>query len=140
MRIKTTNKLSLEDIPKDNRDWMGKVITPINDFLTQAIKILNDGLTFPDNFIGQDYVFDFKYQTDAISFPIAFYWKSGNNPKCLQIAEATENNNAVNLAASWQFNQKHQVEIVHVVKFTTVPAVSLLTQGAKYKIRVRVTP
>jgi hypothetical protein len=140
MRIKTTNKLSIEDIPPEQRTWVNKIITPINDFLSQSIKLLNDGLSFPDNFIGQEHLFDFVYQSNALTFPIGFLWTKGAPPKALEVCSATEDQAAIAVAASWQYTQDRQVQLTHVVKFTTAPAVSLLSVGERYKIRVRVTP
>lgn len=142
MRIKTTNKLSIEDVPSDQRSWANKIITPINDFLSQSIKLLNDGLSFPDNFIGQEHIFDFVYQTNAISFPIGFLWTKGAPPRSLEVSGAVEDDVSIACAVSWEYTQDRQVRIKHVVKFPDVtPAtVTVLTAGSRYKIRVRVTP
>lgn len=139
MRVKTTQRLRVEDFP-DQKDWIGKLVSPLNDFLTQAIKILNDGLQFTDNFIGKEHVFDFEYQSDVLSFPTGFLWTIAANPKALSVVAATEDDDPVNVAVSWQFTDLRQVELVHVVRFTTAPAVAALAVGSRYKIRVRVTP
>lgn len=139
MRVKATQRLTTEDFP-DQKGWIGKLISPINDFFTQAIKILNDGIVFNDNFLGKEHIFDFTYQSDAQTFPIGFLWTIGSPPRALQMVQAFEDNQPVNLAMSWQLTQDNEVQLVAVVKFTSVPAVSKLTLGSRYKIRVRVTP
>lgn len=140
MRIKTTNKLSIEDVPSEQRSWANKIITPINDFLSQSIKLLNDGLSFPDNFIGQEHIFDFVYQTNLISFPVGFLWTKGAPPRSLEVSSAVEDDISIACAVAWEYTQERQVRLKHVVKFTDAPAVALLTAGSRYKIRVRVTP
>lgn len=138
-RIRATQRLTVEDFP-EQKSWIGKLISPINDYITQSIKILNEGILFGDNFIGKDHQFDFVYQSDAISLPIGFLWTFAASPKALQVVSALENEQPVNLSASWQYTTDGQVRLVGIVKFTSAPAVALLTTGSRYKIRVRVTP
>jgi hypothetical protein len=139
-RIKATQGLTIEDVPQDHRMWMNKFIPPINDFFSQAISILNGGMLFGDNALGKDYVFDFTYQSDALTLPIGFLWTLSSSPKSLQVASATEDNVPVNISVAWSFTENGQVQLTEIVKFTTVPAVSALSAGKRYKIRVRVTP
>jgi len=140
MRVKATQRLTIEDIPKDQRAWMEKIVASVNDYVTQSIKILNDGIVFPDNFIGKDHVFDFVFQTNVISLPIGFLWLYGAAPKSLQVVSATESGDPVNISVAWRFTEDRQVELTEIVKFTTAPVIATLTATKRYKIRVRVTP
>lgn len=119
---------------------MSKVISSLNDYISQSIKILNDGIVFPDNFIGKEHDFSFKYQSDTISLPVGFLWGLGLPPRALSVVFATEDNSPVNISVAWQYTEKGQVQLTSIVKFTSAPAVALLTADSKYKIRVRVTP
>lgn len=139
-RIRTKQRLQQEDIPKDHRSWMDRIIQTINDFLSETLKILNNGLLFSDNFLGVEHTFEFTYQSDAISLPRSFKWDLSLPPRALVVVAATEDNDPVNVSVSWRYTETGQVELTHAVKFTTAPAVALLTARSKYKIRVRVTP
>jgi hypothetical protein len=140
MRIRTTQRLQEEDVPQEQRKWASKIIGVFNDYISQSIKIVNDGIVFPDNFQGKEHVFDFVYQSDALSLPLGFLWRLSLPPKSFQVVAATEDNDPLNCSVSWQFTEKGQVELVSIVKFTTAPAIAALTAGSRYKIRVRVTP
>lgn len=137
--VRATQRLTVEDFP-EQKGWIGKLISPINDYITQSIKILNQGMIFADNVLGKDHLFDFVYQSDAISLPIGFLWTLGSQPRALVIVSALEDEQPVNLSASWQITVDSQVRLVGIVKFTSAPAVALLSAGSRYKIRVRVTP
>jgi hypothetical protein len=139
-QVKTTQKLQLEDVPKDSRDWVGTIIQVVNDYIAQSISILNGGIIFGDNAYGQDHTFDFKYQSDTISLPIGFTWNLAMTPRGLQVIAATANNDPLNVSVAWRYTEKGKVELTSVVQFTSAPAVALLTAGVRYKIRVRVTP
>lgn len=138
-RIKATQRLTIEDFP-DQKGWIGKLISPINDYITQSIKILNGGFIFSDNSFGKEHTFDFVYQSDAISLPIGFQWTFATPPKALQVVAATENNSPVNISVAWQLSEDGLVQLTSVVRFTSAPAVALLQATKRYKIRVRVTP
>lgn len=139
MRIKTTTLLKVEDFP-DQKSWIGKLISPINDFFTQSLQIINDGVVFPDNFIGKDYLFKFTYQSAAISFPQKFQWNLRAKPQALIVVAASENGEAFIPAVAWQFATDGTIQLTSVVRLTTAPAVALLQAGKRYEIRVRVTP
>lgn len=139
MRIRAIQLLKVEDFP-DQKKWIGKLIQPLNDFLNQSIKIINDGIVFPDNFLGKDIVYSFTYQSEAITWPQKFQWPFLAKPKALLVVSATEDGVAFIPALSWQLAVDGTVQITGMVKFTSAPAVSLLTAGSKYEIRTRVTP
>lgn len=138
-RIKANQRLTLEEFP-DQKDWIGPLISYINDLGTQTINILNDGIIFPDNYVGKDHVFEFVYQSDAITFPIGFQWNFLTPPGSLVVASATEDFNPVNVSVSWKYTDTGLVQLVSVVRFTSAPAVALLQANKRYRIRCRVTP
>lgn len=140
MRIKALQLLQVEGFPKEVQEWIGKLISPLNDFIKQSVAIVNDGIVFPDNFIGQEFVFSFTYQSDALTLPQSFRWTRPAKPLALQIVAATENDAPVIVLAAWQYTQSGQIQLTQIVKVSAAPSVSALTVGAKYSIRVRVTP
>lgn len=146
MRIKATQLIKVEDFPKE-KEWIGKLISPINDFFNQAIKILNGGSLFIDNSLGKDHVYSFTYQSEAVTFatppdgrPPSFTWGLLAKPLALSVVSALEDNVPFIAAVAWQYNNEGLVQLTKVVKLTTAPAVAKLTVGSRYNIRVRVTP
>lgn len=140
MRLRSTQKLTVEEFPQEQKSWIAKLIGPLNDFMTQSQKILNDGIIFPDNYVGKEHVFEFTFQSAAISFPIGFQWRFAAAPKSFHVVYATEDGEPLNCSASWRLTEDGQVQLFHAVKFTTGATVTQFTTGSKYKIRVRVTP
>lgn len=138
-RIKATQLLRLEDFP-EQKDWIGKLVGPVNDFFRQTIGLVNDGLTFPDNFVGVDRVISFIYTSDAVSLPQAFDWPLKVSPGALQVVSATENGSPFIPLVAWQFTAAGAVSLSRIVRITTAPAVAALSATAKYVLRVRVTP
>jgi hypothetical protein len=49
MKISAVKRYILEDYPKETQSWLGKLIQPLNQFLEQAIAILQNGITVSDN-------------------------------------------------------------------------------------------
>lgn len=140
-RVKATQNLRLEDVPKEHRDWAGKIIQVVNDFFSQCINIVNGGILFSDNVLGVEHEFSFRYQSDAISLPVGFQWTLAQMPRALQVVSAVSGTNTpINVSVGWTYTAKGQVQLTSIVQFTSAPAIALLTAGTKYKITVRVTP
>ena len=139
MKIRATQRLSTEDFV-EQKDWIGKVFSPINNFFSQCISILNQGITFEDNFLGSDHIFEFVYQTDALSFPIGFTWPYAAPPRALLVVSATENNEPVIINLAWKLTSSAQVQITSAVKLVAGASVATLTATKRYKIRARITP
>ncbi|HEY9661984.1 MAG TPA: hypothetical protein V6C65_26305 [Allocoleopsis sp.] len=49
MKINAVKRFILEDYPKETRSWLGKLLQSLNQFLEQAIQILQNGITVADN-------------------------------------------------------------------------------------------
>lgn len=137
--IRSKTRLAVEDFP-DQKSWLGKLIQPINDFLTQTITILNGGVTFADQILGKDHTFSFQYQSDTITLPVGFQWNFAAAPKALAVISAYEDDAAIAVQVAWQFTTDGQVQLTQIMKITPTPAVTLLIASSRYKIRVRVTP
>ncbi len=139
MRIRATEQLKVESFP-DQKAWIPKLLGPINSFFGDVISILNDGIVFPDNWVGKDHVFKFTYQSDAITFPQAIKWTLNPKPLALYVASATEDGSPIIAAISWKYTTEGQIELSRVVRIDATPSVQLLQATKKYEIRVRVTP
>lgn len=144
-RISATQRLIVEDFP-EQKDWIGGLLDPINEFITKTLQTVNGGIEFSSNIIGLEKEFDFVYVSESVTFPQSFSWSLGKKPNSLIVVAASENVPSSNrnfspiiLCASWQLNAKNAVELSSAVKITTA-GVSALTVGNRYKIRVRVSP
>jgi hypothetical protein len=139
-KLTETSRLKIEDFQKQ-RDWIGGLLEGYNNFLTQAIRILNKGLTFADNIVGVDHQFEFTFQTQAISFPQKIKWPYDRlTPRHLFHTYSSEEGINVPVIFSWRFNDDRFIELSNVYKITSSPAVTDLVAGSKYIVRVRIEP
>jgi hypothetical protein len=139
-QVKATQKLQVEDAPKEQRGWVAKLVQVVNAFVSESISILNGGILFSDNILGQEHIYDFKYQSDTVSLPVAFKWTQSIVPRALSVVSATADSDPVNVCVAWRYTEDSKVELTSIIQLTSAPAVALLTAGVRYKIRVRVTP
>lgn len=142
MRLPTTQKLIVEDFENDQQEWIGKLIGPINDFVSNVLKVVNGGLDFA-NFTGLEKELDFVYVDDATTFPLSIMWGLSKRPKALSLVAAYENDPTENrdfspviIALAWNFST--QIEITSAVKLTS-SGVATLDADKRYRILVRVT-
>ena len=142
MRIPTTQRLIVEDF-QDQKDWIGLLIGPINEFITNVLRVINGGMDFTSNFIGVEKELDFTYVDDATTFPQSIKWGLPVRPKALSIASAFENDPSLNrdftpviIAVAWALNASSEIEITSAVKLTS-SGVGTLDATKRYKILVR---
>lgn len=139
MKISATRRPLIEDFP-EQRSWIGKLLSPVNDFLTQVIQILNGGVTFSDQMLGKEFTYDFRYVSDSTTFPLRFLWGLSTAPREFRIAQAFEDGAPVAIIPTWQYTQDGQIELTIARRVTSAPAVGALNAGSRYQIVVRVTP
>lgn len=48
-KFNTVKKIDISDMPEDQRSWMGKLLDPLNAFMTQTAMALTNGLVIADN-------------------------------------------------------------------------------------------
>lgn len=132
-QIPTQTKLLVEDVPDDDRDWMSKLIIPINQFISSTIAALTKDLTFEENIRSQTK--EIVFVNNASSFPLKFLLTLKSRPTSVQklnIVDISETPAALNDAIdipSWTITQAQEISI---------PVVTGLVSGKKYKLTVRV--
>lgn len=132
-QIPTQTKLLVEDVPDDDRDWMSKLIIPINQFISSTIAALTKDLTFEENIRSQTK--EIVFVNNASSFPLKFLLTLKSRPSSVQklnIVDISETPAALNDAIdipSWTITQAQEISI---------PVVTGLVSGKKYKLTVRV--
>lgn len=140
MKIRFDDRLIVEQFP-EQRDWIGPMFRVVNGFFSQVGGALKGQLTFLDNFLGQEREFDFNYQSLALTFPQKFQWGLSVAPRALQVVSATKNGEPIMVAVAWEFTPEGAIQLTDAVQFaSTATTVDPLTVGARYKIKVRVTP
>lgn len=136
MLIQSLTTLRSEDFPKQ-RDWIGGLLFPINQFLLSATSAINGNITLGDNIPCQTQTFAFTYGGDS-DFPKSFLWKLSSKPIELRVCQATEDADPVALVPAWNYNNG-QVVVDHFVKLTA-SGVSSLVAGSDYNIVLRGQP
>lgn len=122
----------------------------LNKFISDVIIAVNGGIEFNKNVQGQEFEYDFVYESDAISLPQSFKWTLSNPPRALVVVAAFINNPTQNrdfspimVQCTWHLTNDNRVQITDVIRLGgawTVSPASQLNPGYRYKIRVRVTP
>jgi hypothetical protein len=127
-RIPPIKRLTTEDF-KDQTSWIGKLLTPLNDFMSSTVASLNRGLTFTDNFAAQ--VKTLTFTVDANTYPIKFLCTTAAKPIGLWVVSAREvssNPSTLTTAvfADWSYSNGQVV----------INNFSGLTSGLKYDVCV----
>lgn len=143
MKIPATTRLVVEDFP-EQKDWIAPMFYVVNRFITAALSILNKGLLFKDNVLGQEEYIDFTYVSAAASFPRKFKWNYSVRPEALSVISATAETSSTAIAPvivlpAWEFTDTGEISITTFVLVAT-SGVSALTVATRYRIKVRVTP
>jgi hypothetical protein len=127
-RIPPIKRLSTEDF-KDQTSWIGRLLQPLNDFMSATVQALNKGLTFGDNFSAQ--VKELEFTLDANSFPMKFLCTLPSRPKGLWVVGArhvagTPDTLSTAIYADWDYSDGQVI----------IRNLSGLTSGKKYYICV----
>lgn len=137
-KLPAINRITIEDFP-DQQKWIGKLLNPLNAFLAGSVFALTRHLTFGDNFLGQEQYLDFIYNGPQI-LPVLFTVTMNAVPLALYVVSAVENvTKPVALVCAWSTNQAGQVQITDISKLSLGISSALVT-GARYQIRIRITP
>ena len=136
MKPPALTTLKVEDFPEEG-EWIGKLLSPINQVFTGIISALNANTTFGDNIPCQTKELAFKW-SGASQLPVKFAYTLTAKPVELRICQAKENSKPVALVCAWDF-ANNVVSLSGIWKVTD-DGVSQLVTGAQYNITVRVHP
>lgn len=126
--------LRSEDYDSTVQSWIGRLLSPLNTFISNVTAAVNGRLTFVDNMLGQQKLLSFSYASNTLPLTFALTMKS--TPGSLEVVSATENGNPVIVLAAWSVSGT-TLKITDLVKLSS-GAASALTSGATYKLTVRV--
>lgn len=134
--IGSISSLRVEDFPTE-RDWIGKLLFPVNQFFTAATGAINGNIAFGENIPGKTFSVKFTYGGTS-DFPKLFKWDLMSTPVELRVCSAFEDNTAIGLIPVWYFSNGQ----IYVTEFNRVSGgeVSTLTADSVYNIVLRAQP
>jgi hypothetical protein len=120
-------RFSLEEFP-EQRDWLGKLVSPLNQFIGDVFRSYNNQITIDDNLFQE--IKEFKIKNAANNFPYKFKTKFNSNPKGL-VSIYVFNNDTGSIAAeipifTWSYSSQE----------INISQISGLTSNTNYTIRV----
>ena len=85
MKILSNRRIILEDFPEEQRKWLPKLLSPLNQFLESTYAALNKNLTLEDNIRGKKFVFDIGAGTTTIEAK----WDAPERPSLVLLGQVT---------------------------------------------------
>lgn len=134
MIIPSSPQLRSEDFDQTVQPWIGRLLSPLNTFITSVTTAINGRLTFVENVLGQEKLLSFTYASNTL--PLKFMVSFSGTVKSLQIVAATEDGSPVAVVPAWSVSGT-TVSITDLVKLSS-GAASTLQVGSKYNLTVRV--
>lgn len=136
MLIGSITTLRSEDFPTQ-REWIGKLLFPINQFLLSATSAINGNITFGENIPCQTQALSFSYGGES-NFPMSFKWSLAPKPVELRVCSAYEDGIPIIALVSWSYSEP-QVSVAEILKLTS-SGVSVLSVGSQYNLVLRGQP
>jgi hypothetical protein len=131
-QVPVQTKLLIEDVPKEHRGWMTRLISPLNQFISSTVAAMTRDLTFEQNIRCQ--IKEIVFVNNADAFPLVFKCSLAKRPMAVWKA------NIVDVSADvmpftgiaidipdWSYNQSREVEINQI---------SGLNEDQKYRLTV----
>lgn len=120
-------KFTLEDFP-DQRDWIDKLFSPLNQFLGDVYRSYSNSLSVEDNLFQE--IREIKFQNSNNNFPYKFRAKFNQNPKGL-VSIYLLNNDTGNYSSEtptvvWTYGSQE----------ISISEIAGLTSGTNYTIRL----
>jgi hypothetical protein len=101
MKISSSKKILLEEVPATQKAWFEKIVNVLNPFLDQTYKILTQGLTIGDNIKSQKFSI---YVTANQVYPISVSYSLNERPYAVHIAQIQEDVTTNTSVATYGFN------------------------------------
>lgn len=136
MLIPSLTTIRVEDFPTE-REWIGKLLFPLNQFLLSATTAINGNISLGDNIGCQTQVIQFTYGS-TLDFPKQFKYNLTQRPIELRVCSVTENAVPIAVVHEWEFN--NGVCYINNIYKVTTSGVSNLVVGRNYSIILRAQP
>jgi hypothetical protein len=111
-------RLSLEDFPTDQKKWLGKLLSPLNQFMESVYQSLNQGLTLKDNMAATVLETQLEGQ-----FPAKMSWTLKSKPVAVLLGQVERvDGTTVSLASAvglrWSYNGQGTLQIDQITGIT----------------------
>jgi len=122
-------RFTTEEFPKQN-DWIGKLFSPLNQFIGDVVRAFSNGFTVEDNLFQE--IKEIKWVNSATNFPLKFRTKFNSSPKGLiPIYLLNNTTGSYSTAAPWVVWSYQNNEV-------SISDISGLTASSTYTIRLLV--
>jgi hypothetical protein len=101
MKISTSRKILLEELPSEVRKWFGTIQNIINPFFDQVYQILSGGITIGDNVKAQK--ISIQIQASQV-YPIKVSYRLNERPYAILLANISENVGSNQVVQNYAFN------------------------------------
>lgn len=121
--VPVNKRLLAEDYPAEQKSWIARLLSPLNDFMTQVTSALNNQLTVSENMAAEYKEIQFTVRaTPALTYPLFFKTKFNLKPIVVRCDGAREVSGAPQpigqaVWADWQF-VNGQVQITNLTGLT----------------------
>lgn len=136
MLIPTQTTIRTEDFT-DQKEWIGRLLTPINRFLLSVTSAINGNVTLGDNIPCQTQSVSFT-SNGTSDFPKTFKWNLSVAPTELRVCSALENGSAITVGFAWSY-ANGQITLSTIFKISSSGNAPLV-QGSSYNIVMRGQP
>ena len=114
-KLPQIKRLAIEDFA-DQKSWIGKLLSPLNQFMDAVFQALNNQLTFSDNLSAIVKVISVPGLPTGTPYPIYFSWPLKAKPVGVWVVSAMEPSGvhstfAAAVAVDWQYTERNQVQI-----------------------------
>jgi len=121
MKLPTISRLVVEDFPKEIQGWVGKLVEPLNTFMTKLKSGLDKGITINDNLSGQ--IRTLSVKNVSASTPVSFSYKSPRPPQIVLVGgfyNKDDPNESLTAAVTcqWFYDGKGAITIKNVSGLT----------------------
>ena len=101
MKISSSRKILLEELPTEVRKWFGTVQAIINPFFDQVYRVLTGGITLEDNIKAQKIAIDIRANQ---VYPVSVSYTLNERPYAVLLANIYEDNNNTQVVQNYAFN------------------------------------
>lgn len=88
-KITNSKKIAPEDF-KDQRPWIEKLLSPINQYFQDSANILNNGILLRDNVMSQEYETTLRTDGSRTTARFSWKWNQKQEPTIVQVAQLIE--------------------------------------------------
>jgi hypothetical protein len=101
VKISTSRKILLEELPSEVRKWFGTVQAIINPFFDQVYRVLTGGVTLEENIRSQKIAIDI--QANQV-YPISVSYRLPDRPYALVLANIYEDVSTTQAVQTYSYN------------------------------------